>query len=63
MKGAILYKTNLGHEQWFYKRRSAVSRKAGTEEEERIADRYLKTIKEILKRKRYDIVFPKLNKK
>jgi len=62
MKGGILYKKDFGlKEKWFYKGRSVVSRKARTEEEERIADKYLKTIKEILKRKRYDIVLPKLN--
>ena len=63
MKGDILYKKDFGPEKkGFYKGQSAVSRKARTEEEERIADKYLKTIKEILKRKRYDIVLPKLNK-
>ena len=63
MKGGILYKKDFGvEEKWFHTGRSAVSRKARTEEEEQIADKYLKTIKEILKRKRYDIVLPKLNK-
>ena len=63
MKGGLLYKKDFGlEEKWSHKGRSVISRKARTEKEERIADKYLKTIKEILKRKRYDIVLPKLNK-
>ena len=63
MKGGTLYKKDFGlEEQWFHKGRSTVSRKARTEEEERIADKYLKTIKKILKRTRYDMVLPKSDK-
>ena len=63
MKGGTLYKKDFGfEEQWFHKGRSTVSCKARTEEEERIADKYLKMIKKILKRTRYDMVLPKSDK-
>ena len=63
MKGGTLYEKDFGfEEQWFHKGRSTVSCKARTEEEERIADKYLKMIKKILKRTRYDMVLPKSDK-